>query len=460
MHLAALGFAVGTVADLAALAASTPWTLHDLDTVADAAVTSAEIMKDHRSSHTIMLAQLAEMLAKAGAKARAIDVLLKAGGVLDPPNDLAASGARAHVLGDLAKPGDERDAAALANVDAPVSVKVGLLGALGTGQAQAGDLSGALPQPPSKQLCDNVVSTLPHAAPPLGTQIPLRAASIRPFRLPMAAGYSTWGSSAKFRTKRYRNQMVRWDSFNFVQAAEVESDQGYPFRGLLFEDNAKGGHRFRSPLFVLGFFSHREANSSLLPIMGQPRAPCSSGAGTRDALGPGPARSHGHPTSGVNPTPVPKTSQRAQVLGHVAELPDHLGVAEFASGGISRPAGGHRADVAGLAGQRFDDLTAVAVVGDGVAESPTQVERGDGRSGKTGIWRPARVQETPLLKPKRNAAPSRTRKDGRRQLLIYLKPQIIRDLKHAAPVDEEERPSYVLAEEAILQWLEKNRKPK
>jgi hypothetical protein len=59
------------------------------------------------------------------------------------------------------------------------------------------------------------------------------------------------------------------------------------------------------------------------------------------------------PTSGVNPTSVPKTSQRAQVLRHVDELPDPLGVADVAGGRISRPAEGHRAEGAGLAGQRF-----------------------------------------------------------------------------------------------------------
>jgi hypothetical protein len=70
------------------------------------------------------------------------------------------------------------------------------------------------------------------------------------------------GSSVKTRTKVYRNQMVRWISFQFRSSG----DQGYPFRGLLFEDDAKGGHRFRSPLFMLRLFSHREANSSQLPI--------------------------------------------------------------------------------------------------------------------------------------------------------------------------------------------------
>jgi len=72
----------------------------------------------------------------------------------------------------------------------------------------------------------------------------------------------------------------------------------------------------------------------------------------------------------------------------------------------------------------------------------------------------SKVQGEPLLrKPKQNAAPSRKRPDGRRQLLIYLRPQLITELKQAALLDDEQRPAYVLAEEAIEQWL-KNRKRK
>jgi hypothetical protein len=46
-------------------------------------------------------------------------------------------------------------------------------------------------------------------------------------------------------------------------------------------------------------------------------------------------------------------SQIAQVLGHVAELPDQLGVAEVAGGGIPGTAEGDRTDMAGLARQRL-----------------------------------------------------------------------------------------------------------
>ncbi|MHC2462433.1 hypothetical protein [Bradyrhizobium embrapense] len=58
-----------------------------------------------------------------------------------------------------------------------------------------------------------------------------------------------------------------------------------------------------------------------------------------------------------------------------------------------------------------------------------------------------------MRNPKKNAAPSRKRSDGRRQLLVYLDPKVIRDLKLAALNDEDGRPAYELAEEAIKQWL-------
>lgn len=62
-----------------------------------------------------------------------------------------------------------------------------------------------------------------------------------------------------------------------------------------------------------------------------------------------------------------------------------------------------------------------------------------------------------MRKPRQDPAPSRIREDRRRQLLIYLDPDVIRELKTAAL--SEERPAYELAEEAIRDWLKK-RKPK
>lgn len=50
----------------------------------------------------------------------------------------------------------------------------------------------------------------------------------------------------------------------------------------------------------------------------------------------------------------------------------------------------------------------------------------------------------------------RTRSDGRRQLLVYLDPEVIKALKKAA-VDEE-RHSYEIVEKAIQDWLAKRKK--
>ena len=56
-----------------------------------------------------------------------------------------------------------------------------------------------------------------------------------------------------------------------------------------------------------------------------------------------------------------------------------------------------------------------------------------------------------MRKPKEKASGARKRADGRRQLLIYLMPEVITELKRAALT--EERPAYELAEEAIRDWL-------
>jgi hypothetical protein len=61
---------------------------------------------------------------------------------------------------------------------------------------------------------------------------------------------------------------------------------------------------------------------------------------------------------------------------------------------------------------------------------------------------------------KQEEAPSaaRTRRDGRRQLLIYLAPEVVKDLKRAAL--DEDRPAYLLVEEAILEMLKKRKRSK
>ena len=50
----------------------------------------------------------------------------------------------------------------------------------------------------------------------------------------------------------------------------------------------------------------------------------------------------------------------------------------------------------------------------------------------------------------------RNRPDGRRALLVYLRPDVIKRLKVAAL--EDDRPAYELAEEALSAWLVGRRK--
>jgi hypothetical protein len=63
-----------------------------------------------------------------------------------------------------------------------------------------------------------------------------------------------------------------------------------------------------------------------------------------------------------------------------------------------------------------------------------------------------------VVKLKTEASAPRSRDDGRRQLLIYMKQDIIKDLKRAAI--EDGRPAYELAEEAILDFLRKKKRKK
>jgi len=62
------------------------------------------------------------------------------------------------------------------------------------------------------------------------------------------------------------------------------------------------------------------------------------------------------------------------------------------------------------------------------------------------------------MAPRKPAAkgPSRTRTDGRRSLLVYLKPEVIKELKKAAL--DEDRTAYEITEEAVSGWLA-DRKP-
>lgn len=63
-----------------------------------------------------------------------------------------------------------------------------------------------------------------------------------------------------------------------------------------------------------------------------------------------------------------------------------------------------------------------------------------------------------MARTKDETSTSRARSDGRRQLLIYLLPEVIKDLKRAALDDG--RPAYELAEEAILEALKRRKRKK
>jgi hypothetical protein len=61
-----------------------------------------------------------------------------------------------------------------------------------------------------------------------------------------------------------------------------------------------------------------------------------------------------------------------------------------------------------------------------------------------------------VRKPREEVSSARKRADGRRQILMYMKPDVIRELKRAALT--EERPAFEIAEEAVLEWLKKNKR--
>lgn len=50
---------------------------------------------------------------------------------------------------------------------------------------------------------------------------------------------------------------------------------------------------------------------------------------------------------------------------------------------------------------------------------------------------------------------TRTRADGRRSLLVYLDPDVIKQLKKAAL--DEERTAYEITEEAVRDWLRRKK---
>lgn len=56
-----------------------------------------------------------------------------------------------------------------------------------------------------------------------------------------------------------------------------------------------------------------------------------------------------------------------------------------------------------------------------------------------------------VLKKSRSKTAARTRADGRRPLLVYFQPDVIKQLKKAAL--DEDRTAYEIAEEAVREWL-------
>ncbi len=56
-----------------------------------------------------------------------------------------------------------------------------------------------------------------------------------------------------------------------------------------------------------------------------------------------------------------------------------------------------------------------------------------------------------MLRTSRSVASQRVRPDGRKSLLVYLRPEIIKELKKAAL--DADKTAYEITEEAILAWL-------
>ena len=60
------------------------------------------------------------------------------------------------------------------------------------------------------------------------------------------------------------------------------------------------------------------------------------------------------------------------------------------------------------------------------------------------------------MQKRESKAVDRSRPDGRKALLVYLRPDVIKQLKIAAL--DEDRPAYALAEEALSAWLAARRR--
>lgn len=121
-----------------AMADESAWTMRDLDAVADATVETAASLGAGLERDTLI--DLAAALVKAGNRPRAKDALSRGAALLGAANDSAALFQRGRIIEMLASFGDVKDADALMDVDTTPSGKIRLLGNLGTGGAQGGDV--------------------------------------------------------------------------------------------------------------------------------------------------------------------------------------------------------------------------------------------------------------------------------------------------------------------------------
>ena len=101
----------------------------------------ARIAKE--SADSFRLVKLADALMSGGNAARAKVALVKAGSLLGPVTNFSDKISREEIVEKLAQLGSVADAEALAGIDVAPSIKVVLLGKLGTGRARAGDFSAA-----------------------------------------------------------------------------------------------------------------------------------------------------------------------------------------------------------------------------------------------------------------------------------------------------------------------------
>src|SRR4051794_20429314 len=129
-----------------------PWTAHDSDKVADAAVVATSA-NGSKLTETSMLMELADALIRAGNIPKAKQVVedaLSNLGSSEPQNSYL----RGQIVEKLIMLGDAPAAEALAAAAVSTSVKIALFGKFGVGQARAGNIGDA-------QRAANTINSLP-----------------------------------------------------------------------------------------------------------------------------------------------------------------------------------------------------------------------------------------------------------------------------------------------------------